>query len=129
MKIDMLLLGERIKEARCLRGKTLLQVAEAIGVNKSTVLRYERGVITRPKVPVISSMAQELAVNPLWLLGLSDNMEAAGNSTPGSAGDPECNVVRIAGRNGSFVEKRLTDEQVRALCAILDQLPGAPEDL
>lgn len=39
------------------------------------------------------------------------------------------NVLRIAGRDGSYRERLLTDEQMAALEAILDQMPEAPEDL
>ncbi len=39
------------------------------------------------------------------------------------------NVVRIAGRNGSYQERILTDEQLAALKAVLDQMPNATDDL
>ena len=39
------------------------------------------------------------------------------------------NVLRIAGRDGSYRVRYLTDEQMAALQAILDQMPEMPEDL
>ena len=39
------------------------------------------------------------------------------------------NVLRIAGRDGSYEERFLTDEQLAALKAIVSQLPDASEDL
>ena len=39
------------------------------------------------------------------------------------------NILRMAGRDGSFVERVLTDEQMIAIKAILDALPDASEDL
>lgn len=42
---------------------------------------------------------------------------------------PNENILRIAGRDGRQIEKRLTDEQVKALEAIINQLPDAPDDL
>ena len=39
------------------------------------------------------------------------------------------NMLVIRGRDGSVVEKKLTDEQVKDLQAIVDQLPDAPDDL
>lgn len=39
------------------------------------------------------------------------------------------NVVRIAGRNGEYIEKRLTDEQVKALKLVIEQLPEASDEL
>lgn len=35
------------------------------------------------------------------------------------------NIVKIAGRDGSHIERRLTDEQITALKLIIDQLPDA----
>ena len=39
------------------------------------------------------------------------------------------NIIRIAGRDGSYRERILTDEQLAALTAILEQMPELPEDL
>ena len=39
------------------------------------------------------------------------------------------NMLVIRGRDGSVVEKKLTDEQVKDLQTIIDQLPDAPDDL
>ena len=39
------------------------------------------------------------------------------------------NVVRIAGRDGSYEERYLTDSQLAAVKAIIDQMPDATEDL
>ena len=73
--MDKALLGHRIKEARSLRDYTLDDLARAIGLNKSTVSRYEHGEIEKPKLPVIESIANELRVSASWLIGKSDVME------------------------------------------------------
>lgn len=67
------LLGQRIKEARIDREYTVDSLAQCIGLNKSTISRYERGEIESPKMPVIESIANELHVNPSWLIGKSDD--------------------------------------------------------
>ena len=82
--MDVKLLGARIKNARQLRQVTMEQVALRIGVNKSTVQRYESGFIQSPKLPVIKSIADALDVNYLWLTGESDSIEPV-------AGDEEIN--------------------------------------
>ena len=69
--MDLKLLGNRIKDARLGANLTLDDLASAIGVNKSTVSRYERGEIEKPKLPVIESIANALQVNPSWLIGKS----------------------------------------------------------
>jgi len=72
--MDISLLGKRIKEARIARQYTLDDLANAIGLNKSTVSRYERGAIVKPKLPVIESIATELRVNASWLIGKCNEM-------------------------------------------------------
>ncbi len=65
-------IGSRISSARNQRGLTLDEVANAIGVAKSTVQRYEKGTISRIKLPVIESIARVLQVDPNWIIGNTD---------------------------------------------------------
>lgn len=67
------LVGARIKEARIDRDLSIEEVASAIGLNKSTISRYERGDIENPKLMVIEAIAQVLHTNPSWLVGKSDD--------------------------------------------------------
>lgn len=39
------------------------------------------------------------------------------------------NIIKIAGRDGTFQERRLSDEQLAAIKAILNQMPDAADDL
>ena len=75
MELDLMLLGTRMKSARKLRKRTLDDVAEAIGVNKSTIQRYEVGRIAHPKLPVIKSVAEYLDVSHRWLIGETEDMD------------------------------------------------------
>ena len=45
--------------------------------------------------------------------------------TPIPNSEDERNVVRMAGRDGSYVVRRLSDEQYAAFKALLEQLPDA----
>ena len=67
--MDNALIGTRIKAARDLRGKTFDEIADDIGVAKSTVQRYEAGKISKIKIPVLNAIANSLDVNPVWLSG------------------------------------------------------------
>lgn len=66
-------IGQRIKETRESQSLTLQNVADAIGVAKSTIQRYEAGLIENIKLPVIESIANVLNVNPAWVIGKSEN--------------------------------------------------------
>lgn len=71
-------IGLRIKTVREEKGMTLQEVADKVGIAKSTVQRYEAGSIEKIKLPVISSIAKVLDVNPAWLIGKSDEKTDSG---------------------------------------------------
>lgn len=53
--------------------------------------------------------------------------EKASNQPDRGAGN--VNIIRMAGRDGTFVERTLTDDQMAAIKAILNAMPDASEDL
>ncbi len=79
-------LGLRIKESREACGKTLLDIASEVGVHKSTIQRYERGEIEKIKLPVVESIANACGVNPLWLIGKSEDRHVV-SATPNRPDD------------------------------------------
>lgn len=62
-------IGLRIKSVREEKGMTLQEIATKIGVAKSTIQRYEAGTIDNIKLPIISSIANVLDVDPSWIIG------------------------------------------------------------
>ena len=83
--MDVIQLGNRIKEARQMRSMTLDDIANDIGVAKSTIQRYETGKINVPKIPVVLAIANSLRVNPSWLIGKDVPMIVIDESTPTAA--------------------------------------------
>ncbi len=77
---DLRLIGGRIKEIRKERDMTLEDVAKRIGVAKSTIQRYEAGLITSPKQPVLAAMAKAFNISEEWLCGMSDEKEEQNSS-------------------------------------------------
>ena len=63
------LIGNRIKEARDMRGMTLEDIANDVHLAKSTIQRYENAKIISIKIPVIEAIAKSLHVDPVWLMG------------------------------------------------------------
>lgn len=78
---DLILIGSRIKEARKELDMTLDDVAKKVGVAKSTIQRYEAGLITSPKLPVLVAIANTFGVNENWIKGISDEKRAAKKNT------------------------------------------------
>lgn len=66
-------IGIRLKESRSNKGYTLQQVAQFVGVDRSTIQRYEVGGIVVIKRPVVESICACLGVNPAWVLGESED--------------------------------------------------------
>ncbi len=60
-------IGNRIKEMREKANITQEELGLALGLNKSTIQRYESGKISRIKLPVLEAMAQKLDVCPEYL--------------------------------------------------------------
>lgn len=62
-------MARKIKELRQAKGLTLEQVANVVGVGKSTVRKWETGMIANMKRDKIASLAQALGTTPAYLLG------------------------------------------------------------
>ena len=57
------------------------------------------------------------------------NKKAPTESSERYNGDMTHNIIRIAGRDGSYQEKILSDGDLAALKVLLDRLPDARNDL
>ena len=68
-------IGKRIKTAREKADMSLNDVAIKLGVNKSTISRYENGEISKVKAPIIESLANVLRVSPYYLMGWEEEQK------------------------------------------------------
>ena len=62
-------IGERIKNAREDKGITLEDLAKTVGLNRSTLSRYETGTIAGIPSDRIEAIADALGVTPAYLMG------------------------------------------------------------
>jgi transcriptional regulator with XRE-family HTH domain len=65
-------IAQKIKELRQARGLTLEQIASVVGVGKSTVRKWETGMITNMKSDKIADLAKVLCTTPAYLMGWED---------------------------------------------------------
>lgn len=65
-------MARRIKELRQEQGLTLEQVAKVVGVGKSTVRKWETGMIANMKRDKIADLAKALGTTPAYLMGWND---------------------------------------------------------
>jgi transcriptional regulator with XRE-family HTH domain len=62
-------LSKKIKLLRAERGMTLEQVAQIVGVGKSTVRKWETGTIANMRRDKIDKLATALGTSPAYLMG------------------------------------------------------------
>lgn len=70
--MDMVILAVRLKEVRKEQNISAKELGEAVGINKSSIHRYETGELKSIKLPVLQAIAEYLNVNPDYLIGASD---------------------------------------------------------
>ena len=62
-------MGEKIYNLRKEKGLTLEELGNLVGVGKSTVRKWEKGMIANMKRDKISKLASALNVSPAYLMG------------------------------------------------------------
>lgn len=67
-------IGRRIKQRREELGLTQEELGKPLGLNKSTIQRYENGLVSKIKLPVLESIAVKLGVSLDWLALKTDDM-------------------------------------------------------
>lgn len=112
-------IGGRIKSRRDELDMTLDEVASKVGVSKSTIQRYENGLIGRIKLPVIESIADALWISPDWLVGVSEEKTA----------DPKVDGLSPLEARLMELVRRLTDDQKKMLLAQIELLLSKQESL
>lgn len=65
-------MGEKIKQLRISKGMTLEQLGDSVGVGKSTVRKWENGIIANMRRDKIAKIANALDVTPGYLMGWED---------------------------------------------------------
>ena len=98
-------MAERIKELRAKRNLTLEDVAKRVGVGKSTVRKWETGMIANMRRDKIASLADALGTTPEYLMGWTEPKEEAQLSETKAA------LIEII--------KDISDEQAAAILALL----------
>lgn len=71
--MDNAKIGKRIKWAREDKNMSQEELGNQLGLNKSSIQRYESGQVQRIKLPILENMAKILNVNPSWLVLKSDD--------------------------------------------------------
>lgn len=73
--INYKLVGKRLKQSREIKNISLEEAGRYVGVNKSTIMRWENGQTEKFKIPVLKKLAEFYDVNPSWLMGFNVSQE------------------------------------------------------
>ena len=66
-------LSRKLKDLRLQKGMTLEQVGDIVGVGKSTVRKWETGMIANMKRDKIALLAKALGTTPAYLMGWEED--------------------------------------------------------
>lgn len=119
---EFLQIGERIRIARKTAGLTQRELADKVHVLHTSVCNWEKG-ISKPNFDAIHDLCCILCVEPNFFF------QGTPQCTPVQLPSENKNVIRLIERDGSYQERILSDQQLAALKAVLDQMPDVPEDL
>ena len=72
-------MAKRIRELRLSQNLTLEEVANVVGVGKSTVRKWETGMIENMRRDKIASLAKALGTTPAYLMGWDESDPSFGN--------------------------------------------------
>lgn len=137
----------RIKQLREAKGLNMREAARSLNMPYTTYVNYEKG-LREPTSEVLIQLANFYETTVDFIVGRAPSDSEYNNAiaellgmtdaTPNDAsatksidypGTSNLNTIRIAARNGVYRERHLTDEQISALLAIIDQMPDLQEDL
>lgn len=69
-------MAQKIKTLRQEKGLTLEQVADVVGVGKSTVRKWENGIIANMRRDKIAGLAKALGTTPEYLMGWDEKKDS-----------------------------------------------------
>lgn len=129
----------RMKQLREKMGISMTEAAKRLSMPYTTYVNYEKGVrepdsetliqIANFYETTIDYLLFRYDTNPEHLMNLEGSPEGSKDPDKNVSKSEEGNLIRIAARNGTYIRRRLTDQQLAALIAVMDQMPDATDDL
>ena len=106
--------GEKIKSRRKELKISADELADAVGVSRSTIFRYEKGDIEKVGPEVLKKIADRLNVSPADLMGWSDE-----NSTEPKT-YTDLDLRKMAENAKTFDGKPLNEDDIEAIQNIIE---------
>lgn len=115
---------DRIKYLAKSQGLTMKFLCDCIGKHRGFLSCVRNGT-DRIDEDELAIIAGKINTTVAYLIGKTDDPEIP--KEPEEL--PDKNSLRLIGRDGSKIERKLTDEQMEMLRALISQLPEAPDNL
>lgn len=111
------------------RGISGAQMSTDLGMSRSFMTELRKGRAKGIKLETAQKIADYFDVSLDFLSGFEKKESLPPIKDGNVQGNENRNLIKIAGRDGSFQEQYLSDAQLSAIKAILDQLPDVSDDL
>lgn len=100
-------MGQKIYNLRTQKGLTLEELGNMVGVGKSTVRKWENGIIANMKRDKILKVSEALGTSPAYLMGWNEEAVPENYSKDNSAQGSLPNNLSHAASGNSFVSEEL----------------------
>ncbi len=129
---------KKIMNERGLKQVDILEMAKPycikyhVKLNKNDLSQYVSGKV-EPGQNKLSILGLTLNVSEAWLMGydvpIARQPLDKSFSEHGQPNERDCinNIIKIAGRDGSYVERKLTDDQLDLIKRMIEQMPDADD--
>lgn len=111
-------MANKIRILRQERGLTLEQVAEVVGVGKSTVRKWETGMIANMRRDKIADLAKALGTTPAYLMGWENQEEQEPSPSEPVLTEGELALLELF-RKVPEAQQQLVLQMIRAALATL----------
>ena len=120
-------MAQKIKYHREKLGMTLEELGNKVGVGKSTVRKWETGMIANMRRDKISKIADALEVSPSYLMGWVENPDPDYPQTKLGKIEEEISKTRIA--DDLIADKDYLDDIVKSALDEFERAGGSKEEL
>lgn len=80
--------AERLKQARKAKHLSQKQLEQKVGISASSICHYEKKIVM-PSDYCVIRIAKALRVNPMWLIGMSEEMEVVDDESTDDPRKPD----------------------------------------
>ena len=106
-------IGERIKDLRIKKGMSLQDVADRLEVNRSSVMRWEKGEISKIKLPVLETLAFLFGTTANYLLCGDEKEEWVNENSIKNDGFCHLPLIgKVCAGNGILAEENILRYEV-----------------